>query len=111
MDAAVHHQAIALKILEHAFSGCPTPQIVRALSAFKDRQARGSTYKDKGDLPPRSVIELALGVINYVPLLLKLVEWEFERDMTDEEAAFKLKKQVEEHTCLKLRSCRLTTLR
>ena len=102
VDAVIYHQTSALKILEHAFSGCPTPQIMRALSAFKDMQSRGSTYKDKGDLPPRSVIEKALGVINYVPPFLKLVEWEFERGQTDEEAAFKLKKQVEEFVCPKI---------
>jgi hypothetical protein len=53
-------------------------------------------------LPPRSIIEKALGVINYVPSFLKLVEWEFERGQSDEEAAFMLKKQVEEYSCLKL---------
>jgi hypothetical protein len=102
VDAVIHHQTASLKTLEFAFSGCPSPQIVRALSAFKDMQSRGSTYKSKGDLPPRSIIEKALGVINYVPSFLKLVEWEFERGQSDEEAAFMLKKQVEEYSCLKL---------
>ena len=74
VDAVIYHQTASLKTLEFAFSGCPTPQVVRALSAFKDMQSRGSTYKSKGDLPPRSILEKALGVVNYVPAFLKLVE-------------------------------------